>query len=198
MAEMPRVTWQAKAVFKALLEADPDTGGYGFDLGQQVGLASGTMHPILTRWAQVGVLESVWEDPASAAGSGPATSPVLPVHRTRRRVRPRGARREAANQEATERRGNVNIGKCDHVAPLYPRFAPDAALIVDAHNGPEEWTGAEWNAYVESAERNRNMVTARLIQCPTPLPLRSEHPSWPDEVWLEVERPDLGSDDVDE
>jgi hypothetical protein len=51
----------------------------------------------------------------------------------------------------------------------FPRFAPDADLVVDAHNGPEHWTGAEWNAYVTSAERNSNMVTARLIQCPDPL-----------------------------
>lgn len=51
----------------------------------------------------------------------------------------------------------------------YPRFAPDAELVVDMHNGDEVWTGAEWNAYVESAERNQNMVTARLIECPPPV-----------------------------
>lgn len=53
--------------------------------------------------------------------------------------------------------------------PGYPRFAPDAELVVDAHNGHEVWTGAEWNEYVESAERNLNIVTARLIECPPPV-----------------------------
>lgn len=51
----------------------------------------------------------------------------------------------------------------------YPRFAPDAELVVDAHSGHEEWTGAEWNEYVSRAERNQNMVTARLIERPPPL-----------------------------
>lgn len=51
----------------------------------------------------------------------------------------------------------------------FPRFDPDAELIVAAHNGAEEWTGAEWNDYVSAAERNRNMVTARLIECPEPV-----------------------------
>jgi len=48
----------------------------------------------------------------------------------------------------------------------YPRFEPDAVLIVDAHNGLEEWTGARWNEYVEGAERAQNMVTVELVECP--------------------------------
>lgn len=54
-------------------------------------------------------------------------------------------------------------------AVRYPRFAPDAELVVDMHNGHEQWTGAEWNAYVEAAERGRNLVTARLVECPQPV-----------------------------
>lgn len=50
--------------------------------------------------------------------------------------------------------------------PGLPRFEPDAELVVDMHNGLEQWTGAEWNDYVARAERGRNMVTARLVECP--------------------------------
>lgn len=56
----------------------------------------------------------------------------------------------------------------DHV-PRYPRFEPDAELVVDAHNGHERWTGAEWNYYVERAVRTQCLVTARLIECPDPV-----------------------------
>lgn len=59
-------------------------------------------------------------------------------------------------------------------AVRYPRFAPEAELIVDMHNGHERWTGAEWNAYVEAAERNRNIVTARLVECPPPVDMAND------------------------
>jgi hypothetical protein len=52
----------------------------------------------------------------------------------------------------------------------YPRFDPGAELVVDAHNGHEVWTGAEWNEFVASAERNQNMVTVRIIECPPHIP----------------------------
>lgn len=45
-----------------------------------------------------------------------------------------------------------------------PRFNPDAVLIVDAHNGPEEWTGLRWNDVMAQAERNQWMVTIRLLE----------------------------------
>lgn len=45
-----------------------------------------------------------------------------------------------------------------------PRFSPAPALIVDAHNGPEEWTGARWNAVMAQAERNQWIVTIRLLE----------------------------------
>lgn len=46
----------------------------------------------------------------------------------------------------------------------YPRFNPQTAMTVDAHNGPEEWTGEEWNAYVAAAERAQAMVTVRILE----------------------------------
>jgi hypothetical protein len=51
----------------------------------------------------------------------------------------------------------------------YPRFDPDAELLVDAHNGPEQWTGRDWNDYVDAAVRDSTMVTARLLACPEPV-----------------------------
>lgn len=49
----------------------------------------------------------------------------------------------------------------------YPHFPADAELVVDMHNGLEEWTGQQWNDYVDAARRNGNMVTARLVDCGT-------------------------------
>lgn len=57
----------------------------------------------------------------------------------------------------------------ESAAVHYPRFAPDAELVVDIWGGHEEWTGAQWNEYVEAAERGRNIVTARLVECPAPI-----------------------------
>lgn len=57
-----------------------------------------------------------------------------------------------------------------YVTPAFPRFAAEAALVVNAHNGHERWTGAEWNEYVTGAERLGQMVTARLVECPPSRP----------------------------
>lgn len=53
----------------------------------------------------------------------------------------------------------------------YPRFAADAELVVEVpwSSGLERWSGAEWNEYVAAAERNLNLVTARLVECPPSL-----------------------------
>jgi hypothetical protein len=48
--------------------------------------------------------------------------------------------------------------------PLFPRFPADAVLVVDAHNGDEQWTGEEWNAYADRCEANRSQFTVRLIK----------------------------------
>jgi hypothetical protein len=45
--------------------------------------------------------------------------------------------------------------------PLH--FPADAVLTVDAHNGPEVWTGQRWNEYVDQADRNGGMITVRIL-----------------------------------
>jgi PadR family transcriptional regulator PadR len=68
MAE-PRMTPQTIAVLRALLE-DPTTPRYGLDIARQAGLKTGTLHPILRRLQQAGLIESFWEDPADHEDEG--------------------------------------------------------------------------------------------------------------------------------
>jgi PadR family transcriptional regulator PadR len=51
------------AVLGALARA-PETWRYGYELGAEVGLASGSLYPILMRLADRGLLESAWQEPA--------------------------------------------------------------------------------------------------------------------------------------
>ncbi len=55
------MTIPTQLVLQALL-ADPDQELYGVELGEQAGLRSGTVHPILARLEGVGWLQSRWED----------------------------------------------------------------------------------------------------------------------------------------
>ncbi|WP_431895821.1 hypothetical protein [Micromonospora haikouensis] len=66
----------------------------------------------------------------------------------------------------------------DHMGPAYPAnthdhstgyplFAHDAELIVGTSDGPQPWTGTEWNEHVRWAARARGGVTERLVTCPT-------------------------------
>ena len=48
-------------MLQALL-ADPERELYGVELGEQAGLRSGTVHPILARLEGIGWLASRWED----------------------------------------------------------------------------------------------------------------------------------------
>lgn len=66
--ELPRVTRPTRLVFSALREASQGT--YGHEICKVTGLKPGTVHPILRRWAEAGVLERFWEDPALCLGSG--------------------------------------------------------------------------------------------------------------------------------
>lgn len=61
MAAMLRMTIPTQLVLETLL-ADPARELYGFEIGEQSALRSGTVHPILARLEGVGWLESRWED----------------------------------------------------------------------------------------------------------------------------------------
>jgi PadR family transcriptional regulator PadR len=69
MVDMPRLTPQTVEVLRALL-AQPATPRWGRDIGREVGLKSGTLHPILARLEQAGVLESFWEEPGRHENQG--------------------------------------------------------------------------------------------------------------------------------
>jgi DNA-binding PadR family transcriptional regulator len=63
------MTLQTQLVLEALLE-DPARERYGLELCDVVGLASGTIYPILARFEQVGWVQSTWEDPAVHEAEG--------------------------------------------------------------------------------------------------------------------------------
>jgi len=50
----------------------------------------------------------------------------------------------------------------------YPRFAPDATLIVDAGNGNEQWTGQQWNDYATECEDHGELFIVRLVEVEMP------------------------------
>jgi PadR family transcriptional regulator PadR len=47
------------------LAADPARWRYGYDLGNEVDLKSGSLYPILVRLADRGLLEASWEPPVT-------------------------------------------------------------------------------------------------------------------------------------
>ena len=55
------MTRATQLVLRAFV-ADPSRDMYGLQIGQEAGLASGTIHPILARLEACGWLESYWED----------------------------------------------------------------------------------------------------------------------------------------
>jgi PadR family transcriptional regulator PadR len=55
------MTLQTQLVLRVLL-ADPTRELYGLQIGQNAGLATGTIHPILARLEGFGWLDSRWED----------------------------------------------------------------------------------------------------------------------------------------
>ncbi|WP_433264554.1 PadR family transcriptional regulator [Actinosynnema sp. CS-041913] len=65
----PRMTPQTVAVLRVLLE-DPATPRYGLDIARRTGLKTGTLHPILNRLRQAGLIESFWEDPGDHEDQG--------------------------------------------------------------------------------------------------------------------------------
>ncbi|GAA1380843.1 PadR family transcriptional regulator [Catellatospora chokoriensis] len=66
----PRMTLQTQLVLKAFT-SDPTQQRYGLEICDLVGLASGTVYPILARLEQAGWLESGWEDGASVTDGRP-------------------------------------------------------------------------------------------------------------------------------
>ena len=82
---------QTLAVLHALA-AFPDAWRHGYELAAEVGLASGSLYPILMRLTDRGLLEAAWEQ-EPARGRPP---------RHRYRLTPAGL--EAAEQAARERR----------------------------------------------------------------------------------------------
>jgi hypothetical protein len=56
------------------------------------------------------------------------------------------------------------------VNPLH--FDPSAVLVVDAHNGPELWSAAQWNEYVDQAERHQALISVKILDIHRPDPER--------------------------
>jgi len=99
---MLKMTLQVQLVLRALLD-EPSRQRYGLELCDLVGLASGTIYPILARLEQVGWLESTWEDPTvhekarrprrrlyhlTSDGAEQARTALARVHRATRRPMP--------------------------------------------------------------------------------------------------------------
>lgn len=60
---------QTIAVLRVLL-ADPTEPRYGLDIARVSGLKTGTLHPILRRLEQEGLVESFWEDTSTPEAEG--------------------------------------------------------------------------------------------------------------------------------
>src|SRR3954453_16296339 len=69
MARTRRPSPQALRVLDALA-ASPSVWRYGYELGSEVGLRSGSLYPILVRLSDRGLLEAKWEE-SSGAGRPP-------------------------------------------------------------------------------------------------------------------------------
>lgn len=53
---------QTQRILAAFL-AEPTRWRYGYDLAKEIGLASGTLYPVLMRLAERGYLDTEWEEP---------------------------------------------------------------------------------------------------------------------------------------
>ncbi|MDG6100967.1 helix-turn-helix transcriptional regulator [Dactylosporangium aurantiacum] len=66
MSTLPRITPQTEAVIRVLLQ-HPTRPQYGRAVADEAGLATGTIHPILARLEQAGLIESFWESDEEVA-----------------------------------------------------------------------------------------------------------------------------------
>lgn len=62
---MPRPRFSSKQTVRLLTAflQRPDTWRYGYELGRETALSSGTLYPLLLRLAEEGWLESRWIEP---------------------------------------------------------------------------------------------------------------------------------------
>ena len=67
----PRMTLPTQLVLRSLLE-DPGAERYGLEIGDNAGLPSGTIHPILARLERLGWVESRWEEVDPSRAGRPA------------------------------------------------------------------------------------------------------------------------------
>lgn len=65
-SKLPHMSWNAALVLKALV----DGHRYGFEIISVAELPSGSVYPLLRRFEGSGLVESRWEDEASAHAEG--------------------------------------------------------------------------------------------------------------------------------
>ncbi len=94
---------QAISVLRALA-ADPARWRYGYDLGTEVHLKSGSLYPILVRLADRGLLEATWEP-------GPQGRPPRHLYRLSRAGREYVATLHANRVGRTAPRPNLRPGE---------------------------------------------------------------------------------------
>ena len=149
------MTRATQLVLRAFV-ADPTREMYGLQIGQEAGLASGTIHPILARLEACGWLESCWEDLGQEA-----------MGRPRRILAARIAAGEqifaiglfARNQFILVRH---QIG-IDH---------QDAAALVHRHAAPVDASQFARRAYRRSeTQRHEHALISRLAEFDTAIEL---------------------------
>ena len=107
MPRQPHTSAQTVSLLQALL-ARPDQWHYGYELGKQTGLRSGTLYPILIRLAEQHLLETRWEPPQRPGRPARHTYRLTAEGRQLARGRLAGAgtaRQPSAARPATEGAG---------------------------------------------------------------------------------------------
>ena len=107
MPRQPHTSAQTVSLLQALL-TQPDQWHYGYELGKQTALRSGTLYPILIRLAEQHLLETRWEPPQRPGRPARHTYRLTAEGRQLARERLAGsaaARRPPASRPATEGAG---------------------------------------------------------------------------------------------